>query len=119
MYQKTLKKLECRKNIDDENKIKINMLFDEFITNYHKSNFEYLNNKAKSLFGPVDKAVIDDVLQDIYLSMLLIEEEKLLQMDILQLLKVFRSIVGGVSTTGNLYQRLKYTRHQQIEEINQ
>lgn len=114
MYEKTLKKFEAAKS--SENREEINRLFDSFFRKYHKDNISYLSQRAYSLFGnQVTQSMVEDCVNDIYFSMLIMNEEDLLKMDETDLVKIFRGICLGPVLVGALHQHIKHSNHLDID----
>lgn len=116
-YKKTLERFE--KATQSNNRDKINEIFTKFVKNNHETNYNFLLQRALKVFGSqVEPDMLEDQLQDIYLSMLLYPEEQLLGMDETDLIKIFRSICNGPATVGGLYQKIKYRSHEDIDDYD-
>lgn len=117
MYEKTRIKYEKAK--ESENREKINTVFDSFFRKYHKDNISYLGQRAHSLFGnQVTQSMVEDCVNDIYFSMLIMNEEDLLKMDETDLVKIFRGICLGPVLVGALHQHIKYSNHLDIDDLD-
>lgn len=114
-YAKTERKFQQAK--ESGNRDTINRIFESFVKDYGDENRSFLFQRALTTFGKkITNEMVEDQLQDIYLTMLLYPEEQLLQMDSVQLLKIFRAICNGPATVGGLYQKIKYCTHEDIED---
>lgn len=117
MYQKTLNKFEAAKN--SSNREAVNEIFENFYRKYHKENISYLAQRAYSQFGKiVTNEMIEDCVSDIYFKILIMPEEQLLQMTETDLIKIFRSIVLGPAFIGAMYQQIKNSTHENIDDYN-
>ena len=116
-YAKTEAKFQAASQ--SSNRDKINEIFENFVIHNHETNFNFLFQRAIKTFGSqVEPDMLEDQLQDIYLSMLLYPEEQLLVMDETDLIKIFRSICNGPATVGGLYQKIKYRSHEDIDDYD-
>lgn len=116
-YAKTEAKFQQAK--ESSNRDTINSIFENFVRNNHKDNYGFLYQRAIKMFGnQITEDMLEDQLQDIYLSMLLYPEEQLLGMDETDLIKIFRSICNGPATVGGLYQKIKYRSHEDIDDYD-
>lgn len=115
-YAKTERKFQQAK--ESGNRDRINEIFERFVKEHGEENRSFLLQRALQTFGSqVSPEMVDDQLQDIYLSMLLFPEEQLLEMDSIQLLKIFRSICNSPATVGGFFQKLKYANHLDIDDL--
>lgn len=116
-YKKTLERFE--KATQSNNRDKINEIFTKFVKNNHETNYNFLLQRALKVFGSqIEEEMIEDQLQDLYLSLLLLPEEQLLQMEEVDLIRLFRSYVNSPSTVGGLYQKIKYRSHEDIDDYD-
>lgn len=117
MYEKTRIKYEKAK--ESENRDKINMVFDSFVRKYHKENISYLAQRAYSQFGDqVAPEMIEDCVSDIYFNMLLMDENDLMRMNEIDLLKIFRGICLGPVLIGAMHQHIKHREYINIDNLD-
>lgn len=114
-YKKTQERFE--KAVQSNNRDRINEIFENFVKNNHDTNYNFLFQRALKTFGTqVTPDMLEDQLQDLYLSMLLLPEEQLLGMEETDLIKIFRAMVNGPATVGGLFQKIKYRSHEDIDD---
>lgn len=113
-YAKTEAKFQQAK--ESSNRETINRIFENFVRNNQKDNYGFLYQRAIKMFGnQITEDMVEDQLQDIYLTMLLYPEEQLLQMTELDLIKIFRSLCNGPATVGGLFHKIKHSDHLDID----
>lgn len=114
-YRKTQQKFE--RAVQSTNRDTINNIFENFVRNNHETNISFLTQRAIKNFGSqVTPEMVEDICQDIYLNLLLIDEEQLLKMEETDLIKLFRSYVNGPACVGALFQQIKYANHEDLDD---
>ena len=116
-YRKTEAKFQAASQ--SSNREKINEIFENFVIHNNETNFNFLFQRALKTFGTqVTTDMLEDQLQEIYLSMLLFPEEQLLGMEEIDLIKIFRSICNSPATVGNLFHKIKHADHLDLDDID-
>ena len=114
-YKKTQEKIN--NTIASTDRENINCVFTSFFRKYHKENVSFANQRSLLLFGSLtDSRMIEDIVEDIYFQMLIIDQSDLEKMNETDLLKIFRSMVNSPAFTGALLQQLKYASHEDIDD---
>lgn len=115
-YAKTERKFKQAK--ESSNRDAINILFDNFVRNNNSENYGFLYQRAIKMFGSqITTDIVEDQLQDIYLSMLIFPEEQLLKMEETDLIRIFRSICNSPATVGGIFQKIKYRNNVSLDDL--
>lgn len=115
-YKKTLEKVD--KAAKSTNRDRINEVFTDFYNKWHDENISFAAQRAYSLFGKqVNEQMVEDVVNDLYFNMLIMNEEDLLKMGVTDLIKVFRSMVNSPAFVGAMHQQVKNYNHLDLDDI--
>lgn len=115
-YKKTRERIG--RAMESGNRERINEVFTEFFEIWHDENISFAGQRAYSLFGKqVNGQMVEDVVNDLYFNMLIMNEEDLLKMGVTDLVKVFRSMVNGPAFVGAMHQMVKFSNHLDLDDL--
>lgn len=116
-YKKTVERINNA--IASTDRESINNTFTSFFYKYHSENISFAGQRAYSLFGSkVTLEMVEDVVNDLYFNMLIMNEIDLMRMNEIDLLKIFRSMVNSPAFVGAMHQQTKYADHIDIDELD-
>lgn len=116
-YKKTVERIN--NTIASTDRENINDTFTSFFKQYHSENISFAGQRAYSLFGcQISKEMVEDVVNDLYFQMLIMEEEDLKRMEETDLIRIFRGMVNSPAFVGAMHQQVKYSNNLDIDDLD-